>query len=82
MTRQIYHPNYKKTDEQVFHNEGYDCGLPSCTEGKGTIENQEYIAYCECGDALERKELYPSKATYHCFGCNKTFKLVEQKRAE
>jgi hypothetical protein len=38
----------------------------------------QYIAYCECSDALERKELYPNQATYYCFGCDKII-LVEKK---
>lgn len=41
--------------------------------------SEKHNAYCECGDALERKELYPSQATYYCFGCDKEYVLVELK---
>lgn len=45
-------------------------------EKKSDERMDEYIAYCDCGDALERKELYPNEATYYCFGCDKTYRLI------
>ena len=38
-------------------------------------EEGKYIAYCDCGDALERGDLYPTSALYHCVGCNKYCQL-------
>lgn len=38
-------------------------------------EYNKWIAYCDCGDALERTRLYPSEATYYCMGCDKTYEL-------
>lgn len=38
-----------------------------------------YAAYCGCGDAIERTGLYPDEATYHCFGCDETYQLINKK---
>lgn len=46
-----------------------------------TEENDEYFAYCECGDALERTGLYPKEAKYYCSGCDKTYVLKQQREA-
>jgi transposase-like protein len=37
----------------------------------------KYIAYCDCGDSLERSGLYPKDAKYYCIGCDKIFELAK-----
>lgn len=34
------------------------------------------LAYCDCGDALERTGLYPNESTYYCMGCDETYVLT------
>lgn len=51
-------------------------------EGVREAEKKLYpfIAYCSCGDSLERSDLYPNEATYYCMGCDKTFKLEQREK--
>lgn len=45
-------------------------------------EGDEYRAYCNCGDALDRTGLYPNEAIYYCSGCDRTYglKLIASKK--
>lgn len=65
------HPEDKKT--------AYDNIMAIIHQQRQQVREQtiKYMAFCECGDALERKELYPSEATYYCFGCDKSYKLKQ-----
>ena len=43
-------------------------------------KERKYIAFCSCGDSLERTGLYPNEAKYYCSGCDKTYTLAALNR--
>lgn len=56
--------------------------LETLARDEGKKELDICVAYCDCGDALERTKLYPGEAEYFCFGCDETYTLVLQQTKE